>query len=59
MISGDAKKREQLGQIPAAGREWRPKGDPVQVDYHSFFTAGPEVELAVPYGVYDLTADAG
>ena len=59
VISVDAKKKEQLGQLPAAGREWRPKGDPVQVDDHSFFTAGPEVELAVPYGVYDLTADAG
>src|SRR5215204_881068 len=59
VISVDAKKKEQLGQLPAAGREWRPKGDPVQVADHSFFTAGPEVELAVPYGVYDLTADAG
>src|SRR3954462_14404820 len=59
VISVDAKKKEQLGQLPAVGREWRPKGDPVQVEDHSFFTAGPEVELAVPYGVYDLTADAG
>src|SRR3954453_12452618 len=59
VISVDAKKKEQLGQLPAAGREWRPKGDPVQVEDHSFFTAGPEVGLAVPYGVYDLTADAG
>src|SRR3954463_6418691 len=59
VISVDAKKKEQLGQLPAAGREWRPKGDPVQVDDHNFFTAGPDVGLAVPYGVYDLTADAG
>src|SRR3954449_12775057 len=59
VISVDAKKKEQLGQLPAAGREWRPKGDPIPVDDHSFFTAGPEVGLAVPYGVYDLTADAG
>jgi transposase len=29
VISVDAKKKEQLGQLPAAGREWRPKGDPV------------------------------
>ena len=55
----DTKKKEQLGQLPAAGHEWRPKGDPVQVEDHSFFTAGPDVPLAVPYGVYDLTADAG
>jgi transposase len=59
VISVDAKKKEQLGRLPAAGREWRPKGDPVQVEDHSFFTAGPDVPLAVPYGVYDLAADAG
>jgi len=59
VISVDTKKKEQLGQLPAAGHEWRPKGDPVQVEDHSFFTAGPDVALAVPYGVYDLTADAG
>jgi transposase len=28
VVSVDAKKKEQLGQLPAAGREWRPKGDP-------------------------------
>src|SRR3954463_12088324 len=59
VISVDAKKKEQLGALPAAGREWRPKGDPVRVEDHSFFTAGPDAPLAVPYGVYDLTAEAG
>jgi transposase len=59
VISVDAKKKEQLGQLPAAGREWRPKGDPVRVEDHSFFTTGPEVEQAIPYGIYDLTADSG
>jgi hypothetical protein len=59
VISVEAKKKQQLAQPPATGRKWRPKGDPVKVEDHSFFTAGPEVELAVPYGVYDLTADAG
>ena len=56
-ISVDAKKKEQLGQLPAPGREWRPTGEPVRVEDHSFFTAGPDV--AVPYGVYDLATDAG
>src|SRR3954451_15635197 len=59
VISVDAKKKEQLGQLPAAGREWRPKGDPVPVEDHSFFSMGPEVPLAIPYGVYDLSTDAG
>src|SRR5215212_9928120 len=59
VISVDAKKKEQLGQLPAPGREWRPKGDPVPVEDHSFFTVGPDVPLAIPYGVYDLGTDAG
>ncbi|MEV4561976.1 ISAzo13 family transposase [Kitasatospora sp. NPDC049285] len=58
VISVDAKKKEMLGRLPNAGREWRPKGDPVQVEDHSFFT-GPRGETAIPYGVYDLSADTG
>ena len=59
VISVDAKKKEQLGQLPAAGREWRPKGNPIAVEDHSFFATGPDVPLAVPYGIYDIAADAG
>lgn len=59
VISVDAKKKEQLGQLPAAGREWRPRGDPVPVDDHSFFATGPDVPLAVPYGIYDIAANTG
>jgi Rhodopirellula transposase DDE domain len=58
VISVDAKKREQLGRLPMGGREWRPKGAPVQVEDHSFFT-GPEAEQAIPYGVYDITRNTG
>ena len=58
VISVDAKKKELLGQLPNPGREWRPKGDPIRVEDHSFFTA-PHGEQAIPYGVYDLTRDAG
>src|SRR3954467_9214271 len=59
VVSVDAKKKEQLGQLPAAGQEWRPQGEPVEVEDHSFFSMGPEMPLAIPYGVYDLTTDAG
>lgn len=59
VISVDTKKREQLGRLPNPGREWRPKGEPVRVEDHSFFFTGPEVEQAIPYGIYDLAADAG
>ena len=59
VISVDTKKREQLGRLPMAGREWRPKGRPVEVEDHSFFFTGPEVEQAIPYGIYDLTHGTG
>ena len=59
VISVDTKKREQLGRLPMAGREWRPKGEPVQVEDHSFFFTGPDVEQAIPYGIYDITRDSG
>jgi hypothetical protein len=41
------------------GREWRPKGEPVEVEDHHFFFTGPEVEQAIPYGIYDLTRNTG
>jgi hypothetical protein len=59
VISVDTKKREHLGRLPMAGREWRPKGDPVQVEDHHFFFTGPGVEQAIPYGIYDLARDTG
>jgi hypothetical protein len=59
VISVDTKKREQLGRLPMAGRDWRPKGEPVQVEDHSFFFTGPDVEQAIPYGIYDITRDSG
>ncbi|WP_329581902.1 ISAzo13 family transposase [Kitasatospora sp. NBC_01250] len=58
VISVDAKKKEQLGQLPMAGQEWRPAGEPVEVEDHSFF-AGPRVETVIPYGIYDMTANTG
>lgn len=50
VISVDAKKKELLGQPPNAGREWRPKGQPIRVEDHSFFT-GPQGPQAIPYGI--------
>ena len=57
VISVDAKKKELVGEFKNGGREWRPAGEPVQVGTHDF----PDRELgkAIPYGVYDLTANAG
>ena len=59
VVSVDTKKREQLGRLPMAGREWRPTGEPVEVEDHHFFFTGPDVEQAIPYGIYDLTRNIG
>src|SRR5947207_4863375 len=57
VVSVDTKKKEIVGGFKNAGREWRPAGDPIQVDTHDF----PDKELgkAVPYGIYDLAANTG
>jgi transposase len=58
VVSVDAKKKEQVGLLPMAGREWRPCGQPIQVEDHSFF-AGPRGDTVIPYGIYDMTANTG
>ena len=57
VISVDAKKKEMVGEFGNAGRQWRPKGRPARVRDHDF--ASEADGKAVPYGIYDLTADAG
>lgn len=51
-VSVDTKKKEPLGNKKNGGREYRPKGKPIEVDTHDF--PDPKVGKAVPYGVYDL-----
>jgi len=57
VISVDAKKKELIGNFAPAGRQWRPAGQPVETDTHDF--PDPELGKAVPYGVYDVAANAG
>jgi Rhodopirellula transposase DDE domain len=57
VISVDTKKKELVGDFKNAGREWRPQGRPEDVRVHDFLIKG--LGRAVPYGVYDLAADAG
>jgi hypothetical protein len=57
VISVDTKKKEQVGEYGNAGRQWRPKGDPVQVRDHDF--PGQGAGKAIPYGIYDLAANTG
>src|SRR5215207_8382396 len=57
VISVDTKKRELVGDFKAVGREFQPAGKPVEVRGHDF--KDKELGHAIPYGVYDLTADEG
>jgi hypothetical protein len=57
VISVDTKKRELVGDFKAVGREFEPKGRPIEVRTHDF--KDKELGHAIPYGVYDLTADEG
>lgn len=57
VISVDTKKKELVGDFKNPGREWRPKGEPQRVRVHDFVIA--RKGKAIPYGVYDLTRNAG
>ena len=57
VISVDAKKKEMAGEFGNAGRQWRPKGRPARVRDHDF--ASEAAGKAIPYGIYDLAANAG
>jgi hypothetical protein len=59
VVSVDAKKKELVGGDPGyrnGGREWQPRGEPEKVGTHDF--PGEEGK-ALPYGVYDIGANAG
>lgn len=57
VASVDAKKKELIGNFAPRGQQWRPKGEPVETKSHDF----PDKDLgkAVPYGVFDIDANAG
>ena len=57
VISVDTKKKELVGDFKNVGREWRPQGEPEDVRVHDFLIK--ELGRAVPYGIYDLAANAG
>jgi hypothetical protein len=57
VVSVDTKKKELVGDFKNNGREWHAEGKPEKVRTHDF----PDKELgkAIPYGVYDLSRNAG
>ena len=57
VISIDTKKKELIGPYKNGGSDYRPEGCPQMVNVHDF--ADQELGKAVPYGVYDIAANAG
>jgi len=57
VISVDTKKKELVGDFKNVGREWQPSGEPVEVRVHDF--VDPALGKAIPYGVYDVSRNAG
>jgi Rhodopirellula transposase DDE domain len=57
VISVDAKKRERVGAFKNAGRTWRPKGEPLEVNVYDFPHLG--VGTATLYGAFDEQSNQG
>lgn len=57
VISVDTKKKEPVGYVKNAGREWQPAGQPETARVHD--SCIPELGKINPYGVYDPTRNEG
>jgi hypothetical protein len=57
VISIDTKKKEPIGSFKNGGSDYRPEGAPDKVNVHDF--VDKNLGKAIPYGVYDIAADAG
>ncbi len=57
VISVDTRKKEIVGPYKNGGREYRPHGEPEQVNVHDFIDKN--LGKAVPYGVCDVGANTG
>ena len=57
VVSVDTKKKELVGEFKNGGREYQPSGQPERVSVHDF----PDKDLgkAIPYGIYDVSANTG
>lgn len=57
VLSIDTKKKERVGDFKNAGRTWRPKGQPREVNTYDFPRLA--VGTAIPYGAYDVRQNRG
>ncbi len=55
---GERREQPQRKGHKNAGRQWRPKGEPVLVKTHDFLDRR-EPGKAIPYGIYDVAANSG
>jgi Rhodopirellula transposase DDE domain len=57
VVSVDTKKKELVGEFKNSGREWQPRALPERVRVHDF--EDKVLGKAIPYGIYDVTANTG
>jgi len=57
VLSVDTKKKERIGDFKNAGKTYRPKGEPYEVNMYDFPNLGKGV--AIPYGAYDINRNRG
>jgi len=57
VISVDTKKKELIGPYKNGGSDYREQGCPDEVNVHDF--VDKDLGKAIPYGVYDIGANAG
>lgn len=57
VISVDTKKKELVGNFKNGGKEYQRAGAPERVSVHDFMHK--DLGRAIPYGIYDLPANAG
>ena len=57
VVSVETKKKELVGDFKNGGQDWRPQGQPELVRTYDF--VDKELGKAIPYGVYDQSANAG
>ncbi len=57
VLSIDCKKKELVGNFKNGGREWEPKGQPIETNVHDF--KDKELGKAIPYGIYDVGRNEG
>ncbi len=57
VISIDTKAKEWLGNRDRPGRTWRPGGNAVEVECHTFITRDQPV--VIPFGIYDIAHNSG